>query len=98
MCVCVCVCVSVVYICVCLFVNENECMYISLLRIVYNIIKPDAHRPLAWFLEIALVCKVCVCVCLYVCVCVSPQAVKNYLCLNNQSNKSYCFSISLYDT
>ena len=40
--------------------------------------------------------SVCVCACVRVCVCMyvcpCPQAMKN---LNNQSNKSYCFSISL---
>ena len=39
----------------------------------------------------------------YACLCVRPQAIRSYLCeskrsLNNQSNKSYCFSVSLYVT
>ena len=39
----------------------------------------------------------------YACLCVCPQAIKSYSCeskrnLNNQSNKSYYFSVSLYDT
>ena len=40
----------------------------------------------------------CVCVCLHVCVCVSaPQSIKNHSreILNNQSNKSYYFSMTL---
>ena len=61
-------------------------------------------RP--WFLEIAFVrgvgvcvCKncVCVCMCARVCVCLSVSAPR-LLRLNNQLNKFYCFSVSLYDT
>ena len=41
-------------------------------------------RPYAWFLKIAFV-RISVCVCL------RPQAIKNYSCLNSQSNKPTAF-------
>ena len=67
---------------------------------IHNSVKPDEAGGTPGFLKMLLsgeCVSVCVraCVCACMCVCPCPQAMKN---LNNQSNKSYCFSVSLYDT
>ena len=53
-----------------------------------------------WFLEIVLSRKsVCMCVCVCLSVCPSSRLLKTFMyikCVNRQSNKSYCFSVSLY--
>ena len=65
--------------------------------------KPGARRPArAWFLNIDMVrTSVCVCVCVCVRVCPPPGLLKTIHVkgsLNNQPNKSYCLSVSLYGT
>ena len=53
------------------------------------------NQAYAWFLEITLV-QMSVCGCLYV----RPPRYKKlfHMGLNNQSGKSYCFSVYLYST
>ena len=52
-------------------------------------------RPaLTWFLEIAFVYLIG----MHVCLSAARLLIIIHIKLNNQSNKSYCFSVCLYDT
>ena len=89
-----------VYVSTCLKIMcyKMQLNYENTVETILSLWKLFLNQVRAWFLEITSVWMyACVCACACVDVCVSaPQAIQVKRSLNNQSNKSYCFSVSLY--